>query len=438
MRHSIAFQDARAVIAGVFLMATLSAISTPAEAETCTTDFPARWLVQDQVSYSVASMPSNTLVNDDAVYIAIQESFNRWGTELDISFYRTPEGGDITLGFYNDDTTPFEQLFDGNVWENFDQTNVAGIAELGGVNVGFDDSETWKTEQLSSDFETALTDAAAALSQAANLDRIATHEIGHLIGLCHSAAENDVMNRAPDVITPSNRDIKRAQALRNFARKGQGGYGWFSEVRFLKGALGLAVSHRDPDLIYVGNGSGSVHSLSVYGDDLKMVKQDAFRGGARALATSPNTPDVLYVGNGTGSVHTLDLVTGEIGTVVANKFSGGAQALAMSETDDRTLFVGNGAGSVHTLNLTNRQIGTIVTNKFRGGALALAVSDDPHVLYVGNGNGSIHTLDTRNGAIGNLEIDAFHDGVSALLPSPKFDGRLIIGDGAGALHWLKR
>uniref|UniRef100_A0A0E0MAM5 Peptidase metallopeptidase domain-containing protein n=1 Tax=Oryza punctata TaxID=4537 RepID=A0A0E0MAM5_ORYPU len=131
-----------------------------------------------------AVFPTDTVgyLPRDAVRAVFRSAFARWAEVIPVSFAETTTGGisydaaDIKVGFYGAGEHGDGHPFDGplNVCAH------ATGAEDG--HIDFDAAERWAVDL-----------GADASPMAVDLETVATHEIGHALGLDHSSSQSSVM-----------------------------------------------------------------------------------------------------------------------------------------------------------------------------------------------------------------------------------------------------
>ncbi|KAK7350386.1 hypothetical protein VNO77_08950 [Canavalia gladiata] len=138
-----------------------------------------RWSRAMPMTLTYAFSPDNMIhsLGLKDIREAFQRAFSRWASVIPVSFVEVSDYGfaDIKIGFYNGehgDGEPFDGVL-GVLAHSFSP-------EIGRLHL--DAAETWAV-----DFR------ATASEVAVDLESVATHEIGHLLGLSHSSVKEAVM-----------------------------------------------------------------------------------------------------------------------------------------------------------------------------------------------------------------------------------------------------
>ena len=134
---------------------------------------------RDTLTYAFSEIHKLDYLNSDDVKKAFRRSFGRWASVIPVTFEETDDysAADLKIGFFSGDHG------DGQPFDGVLGTLAHAFAPENG-RLHLDAAETWVVDD---DFK------GKGSTVAVDLESVATHEIGHLLGLGHSSQESAVM-----------------------------------------------------------------------------------------------------------------------------------------------------------------------------------------------------------------------------------------------------
>ncbi|KAJ0236723.1 Metalloendoproteinase 1-MMP [Hirschfeldia incana] len=134
---------------------------------------------RDTLTYAFSETHKLDYLNSDDVRKAFRRAFGRWASVIPVSFEETDDysTADLKIGFFAGDHG------DGQPFDGVLGTLAHAFAPENG-RLHLDAAETWVVDD---DFK------GGGSTVAVDLESVATHEIGHLLGLGHSSQESAVM-----------------------------------------------------------------------------------------------------------------------------------------------------------------------------------------------------------------------------------------------------
>ncbi|WZZ26340.1 metalloendoproteinase 1-MMP [Brassica napus] len=134
---------------------------------------------RDTLTYAFSEIHKLDYLNSDDVKKAFRRSFGQWASVIPVTFEETDDysSADLKIGFFSGDHG------DGQPFDGVLGTLAHAFAPENG-RLHLDAAETWVVDD---DFK------GKGSTVAVDLESVATHEIGHLLGLGHSSQESAVM-----------------------------------------------------------------------------------------------------------------------------------------------------------------------------------------------------------------------------------------------------
>ncbi|MBA0685400.1 hypothetical protein Goari_013063 [Gossypium aridum] len=175
------------------------------------------------LTYAFSTSDMINYISSSEIRTVFNRSFTRWASVIPVNFTETEdyESADIRIGFFgrdHGDGEPFDGVL-GVLAHAFSPEN---------GRLHFDEAETWAV-----DFNKVESKAAV------DLESVATHEIGHILGLGHSSVKEAVMYPS---LSPRSRkvdlkldDVKGVQALYGSNPNFKFSSLWESEISSNKG-----------------------------------------------------------------------------------------------------------------------------------------------------------------------------------------------------------